>query len=133
MMLANEDPQLLEQTARVVALVASDPGLQNLESLRLAGAAFLKAMSGPNLTGRLQALMQRLDNGLSTKADRSLLAQLPQCYLEPDELVRLFARVDRSICPCSSSSLAHHRDSRHHIDCGGACANRAAVDGASLA
>jgi len=87
-------PQALEQAALLMAHAADDPALQKLESLMQAGAAFMQAMQGPNLAGRLQALTHRLDNGLSTPSDRALLTSLPACHLEPDELVRLFSRAD---------------------------------------
>jgi hypothetical protein len=87
----------LEQAAEQLSLAEDDRGVQQLAALRETGVAFLLAMDGPDLGGRLQALMQRLDNGLDTQADRAMLAALPTCYLDPDELVRLFARADQGL------------------------------------
>jgi hypothetical protein len=71
-----------------------DSDAHGLASFQRAVAALLQAMRGPDLQGRMQALMHRLDNGLATREDRVLLRSLPLCQAEPEELVRLFARQD---------------------------------------
>lgn len=71
------------------AVPATETGLASLQRTL---AALLLAMRGPDLMGRMQALRQRLDNGLATRADLQMLASLPPCQLDPDELVRLFVR-----------------------------------------
>lgn len=93
MQVSTRHPNALERAVQTHAIPGDDIGLRKLISLRLAGAAFLAVMDGPDLTGRAQALMHRLENGLATRADQDLLASLPECYLAPEELVRLFAQT----------------------------------------
>lgn len=94
MKVSTRHPRLLERAVQPPGIPGDDLGLKKLISLRLAGAAFLAVMDGPDLAGRTQALMHRLENGLATRADQALLADLPECYLAPEELVRLFAQTE---------------------------------------
>ena len=66
-----------------------------MDKLRAAGSAFLGAMQGPGLAGRLHDLMHRIETGTETPDDERLLSTIPPCHLSPRELVALFSRVER--------------------------------------
>lgn len=66
-----------------------------MDQLRAAGTAFLGAIQGPGLAGRLHELMHRIETGTETPEDRRLLDSLPPCHMSPRQLVALFNRVER--------------------------------------
>lgn len=76
----------------------ADGELSRVEDARLSASiqALLVAV-GPDVEEQLGAVLERLDTGTMTEADRAMLDSLPPCHLTPHKLVRIMERLQREV------------------------------------
>jgi hypothetical protein len=78
------------------AAPATASGELTEEELRRLSAtidALFKGLAAQAQPANLTALLERLDAGTESEADRLTLANLPPCHMAPHELVRFMAEV----------------------------------------